>query len=314
MDFFNKKMSKINLFDRKEAVVREARLLEIHPFLRYFHTVKNDPHFYRGMVTPYDHRLFFVRSGSLRLRLERDGGITETTIMASGLAFIPSGCSYGLCEGEGELDMVAVNFDLFFDHAQLELPIPPDKREQFRTADLLERVCFSDAAALNGVLILSGQGGLLETFRQLEEENERQDLYFREQQSVLLSQLLLRIARAAACGSDAGSRRTVEKVIALIRQEYDRPIDNARIAARLSYHPNYLNRLMQKYTHCTLHQYLLNYRFDRALSLLMMTDLPLSEVALRSGFADVSHFSKLFRKRMGQSPGKFRVNQSEFKK
>jgi AraC-like DNA-binding protein len=46
----------------------------------------------------------------------------------------------------------------------------------------------------------------------------------------------------------------------------------------------------------------------------MMTDLPLSEVALRSGFADVSHFSKLFRKRMGQSPGKFRVNQSEFKK
>ena len=106
----------------------------------------------------------------------------------------------------------------------------------------------------------------------------------------------------------------MEKVIALIRQEYDRPFDNARIAARLSYHPNYLNRLMQKYTHCTLHQYLLNYRFDRALSLLMMTDLPLSEVAARAGFADVSHFSKLFRRRTGQSPGKFRVTHTDSQK
>lgn len=294
--------------------MREARLCEIQPFLRYFHTVQTDPHFYQGMVTPYDHRLFFVRSGTLRLRLERDGAITETAIAASGLAFIPAGCSYGLAEGGRELDMIAVNFDLLFDPTHPELPIPPDRRELFRAEEMLERVALSDAPALNDVLILSRQGALLEIFRRMEEENERQDLYARELQASYLRQILIHVARVAACGNNAGSRQTVDRVIALIREEYDRPIDNAEIAARLNYHPNYLNRLMQKYTHCTLHQYLLNYRFDRALSLLMMTDLPLSEVAARAGFADVSHFSKLFRRRTGQSPGKFRVTHTDSQK
>ena len=294
--------------------MREARLCEITPFLRYFHTIQTDPHFYGGMVTPYDHRLFFVRSGTLKLRLEKDGAITETPISPSGLVFIPSGTSYGLGEGEGELDMVAVNFDLFWEHSHVERPISPDRSELFCAERVIERVAFSDASALNGVLILDRQRELMEVFRRMEEETERQEAYFREFQSTCLRQILLHLARTSACGNDAGSRRTVDRVIALIREEYDRPIDNAEIAARLNYHPNYLNRLMQKHTHCTLHQYLLNYRFDRALSLLMLTDLPLSEVAARAGFADVSHFSKLFRRRMGQSPGKFRIDQRELKK
>lgn len=294
--------------------MRVANLSEILPFVRYFHTIQTDPHFYRGMVTPYDHRLFFVRSGSLKLRLERNGEIEETLIAASGLAFVPAGTPYGLEEGEGELDMIALNFDFFRDHAHMELPLPPDRVELFRAEDMIERIVFCDAVALNSALILPRQGELLALFRRMEEENDRQDLYFREYHAAYLKQILTHVARVSRYPNNAGSRRTVERVIALIREEYDRPIDNAEIAARLNYHPNYLNRLMLKHTHCTLHQYLLNYRFDRALSLLMMTDLPLPEVAARSGFADVSHFSKLFRKRMGQSPGKFRVTQSDLKK
>lgn len=294
--------------------MREARVREILPFVRYFHTVRTDPHFYNGMVIPYDHRLFFVRSGSLRLRWKQEGNVKETLISASGLVFIPSGTPYGLAEGDGELDMIAVNFDFFGDHAHMELPIPPDRAENFQAERLMERVTFCDAPTFDSTLILPRQGELLELFRRMEEETLRQDLYFRECLSTYLKQILTHIARAAQRSGDAGSRRVVEKVIALIREEYHRPIDNAEIAARLNYHPNYLNRLMLKHTHCTLHQYLLNHRFDQALSLLMMTDLPLFEVAARSGFADVSHFSKLFRKRMGQSPGKFRVTQSDLKK
>ena len=291
--------------------MREARLCEILPFARYFHTIQNDPHFYRGMVSPYDHRLFFVRRGSFRLRLERCGEIRETLIEASDLVFLPAGCSYGLSEGGAELDMVAVNFDFFWDHAHMALPIPPDRTEQFCLENRMEEVSFPDAPALADALILPRQGELLELFRRLEEETLRQGSYFREYQSVYLKQILLHAARAAQCGNDAGSRRTVERVIALIREEYDSPIDNAEIAARLNYHPNYLNRLMLRYTNSTLHQYLLNYRFDRALSLLMTTDLTIAEVAARSGFGDTSHFSKLFRRRTGQSPGKFRVTHTD---
>ena len=291
--------------------MRAAKLCETSPFVRYFHTIQTDPHFYRGMVKPYDHRLFFVRRGSFLLRLEKDGELRETRIAASDLVFLPAGSAYGLSEGEGELDLVAVNFDFFWDHAHMELPIPPDRAAQFCPQNLMEEVCFSDVEAFREALILPCQGELQGLFRRMEEENLRQGSYFRDYQSAYLKQILIHAARAAQCGNDAGSRRTVERVIALIREEYDRPIDNAEIAARLNYHPNYLNRLMLKYTHSTLHQYLLNYRFDRAISLLMTTDLPLSEVAARAGFGDVSHFSKLFRKRTGQSPGKFRLPRAD---
>lgn len=292
--------------------MRKAKIGEILPFVRYVHTIQTDPHFYRGTVRPYDHRLFFVRRGSFRLSLEEDGEITPRTVFASDLVFLPAGKAYGLSEGDEELDLVAVNFDFFLDHAHAVLPIPPDRTEQFCPENRMEEVAFSDAPVLGDVLILPRQGELLELFRRLEEESLHQGTYFREYQSAYLKQILLHAARAAQCGNDAGGRRAVERVIALIREEYDRPIDNAEIAARLNYHPNYLNRLMLKYTDSTLHQYLLNHRFDRAVSLLMTTDLTLSEVASRSGFGDVSHFSKAFRKRMGQSPGKFRVTHTDF--
>ena len=111
--------------------MREAKIGEILPFVRYFHTIQTDPHFYRGMVKPYDHRLFFVRRGGLRLSLEEDGEIIQRTVSASDLVFLPAGKAYGLLEGDGELDMVAVNFDFFWDHAHAVLPIPPDRAAQF---------------------------------------------------------------------------------------------------------------------------------------------------------------------------------------
>lgn len=288
--------------------MRIATLGEILPFVRYFHTVQAEPHFYGGAVIPYDHRLFFLRRGTCGFSL----GDTEYIASASDLIFIPSGKPYRLHSGGEALEMIAVNFDFFYDHAHMDFPIPPERSESFSQEGLIERVEFSDVPAFNDYLILPRQSGLLDAFRRMEEEILGQGLYYREQTSAYLKEILTQVARAARCGDDTGSRRVVNEVIALIREKYDQPIDNAQIAAALNYHPNYLNRLMQRHTHYTLHQYLLNYRFDRALGLLMMTDLPLAEVATRAGFADVSHFSKLFRKRTGQSPGKFRTLQNNF--
>ena len=286
--------------------MRTATLHEIVPFVRYFHTVQAEPHFYGGVVIPYDHRLFFLRRGTCVFSL----GETEYTAAASDLVFIPSGKPYRLQDGDTELDMIAVNFDFFCDHTHMDFPIPPERREFFVQENLMEEIDFFDVPAFNDYLILPRQSELLDLFRQMEEESAGQRLYFREQNSARLKMILTYAARAARCGDDAGSRHAVDAVIALVRKEYAQPISNAEIAARLNYHPNYLNRLMLKYTHCTLHQYLLNYRFDQALSLLMMTDLPVAEVATRAGFVDVSHFSKLFRKKTGQSPGKFRTLQT----
>ena len=54
------------------------------------------------------------------------------------------------------------------------------------------------------------------------------------------------------------------------------------------------------------HRYLLRRRISRAQELLRRTDLPLSEIALASGFADQSHFSHRFHEEVGVSPNTFR--------
>jgi AraC-like DNA-binding protein len=55
------------------------------------------------------------------------------------------------------------------------------------------------------------------------------------------------------------------------------------------------------------HRYLIERRVERARELLLRSDLPLGDVALRCGFADQSHFTKVFHRVVGTSPGTFRT-------
>ena len=52
--------------------------------------------------------------------------------------------------------------------------------------------------------------------------------------------------------------------------------------------------------------YLGKRRIAKAISLMQMTDMSISEVAYHSGFVNPSHFSTLFKKTMGMSPREFR--------
>jgi AraC-like DNA-binding protein len=52
--------------------------------------------------------------------------------------------------------------------------------------------------------------------------------------------------------------------------------------------------------------YLTKVRLAEACRLLVTTELPLSDVALRTGFYDQSHFSNQFSKRYGVPPSKYR--------
>jgi AraC-like DNA-binding protein len=52
-------------------------------------------------------------------------------------------------------------------------------------------------------------------------------------------------------------------------------------------------------------------RMDRARDLLKNTDLSIREVAFASGYSDPLYFSRLFRRRMGMPPSKFRVSRGQ---
>jgi AraC family transcriptional regulator len=54
------------------------------------------------------------------------------------------------------------------------------------------------------------------------------------------------------------------------------------------------------------HTYVLRRRLERAREALQTSDEPLLAIALRLGFSDQPHLTRLFRRRFGVPPGAFR--------
>ena len=82
-----------------------------------------------------------------------------------------------------------------------------------------------------------------------------------------------------------------------------RVVDLARDAG---VHPVHLIRSFQRFFGRTPGEFLRERRLEVAADLLRTTDLPIVEVALRSGFADQSHLTRAFRGERGVPPAAFR--------
>ena len=84
---------------------------------------------------------------------------------------------------------------------------------------------------------------------------------------------------------------------------YDLKIqDYANIANRSS---STFKRDFKKYYHTTPGKWLVNRRLQRAKAFLETTDKPISDVAYECGFKNISHFSRVFKKKFNSSPSYF---------
>jgi len=84
------------------------------------------------------------------------------------------------------------------------------------------------------------------------------------------------------------------------------PISITEMASYAHLSPSHFSRLFLQQFGLAPHQYLLHLRLQHAQSLLLETRLSLAQIAEHCGFADVHHFSKMFRKHLGCSPGAYR--------
>jgi len=87
-----------------------------------------------------------------------------------------------------------------------------------------------------------------------------------------------------------------------MRREFGIP----ELAQSVGLHPNYLNAVFRSVRGLTLGGYITQKRLQLARMMLESTAYNLSEIALMCGFADLSYFSRLFRKHCGEPPGSFR--------
>jgi len=79
------------------------------------------------------------------------------------------------------------------------------------------------------------------------------------------------------------------------------------ISATVNLSPRRLGQIFKKETGIAPSQHLRTLRMEKARTLLETSFLTVKEITFRSGFTDVSHFVRDFKKRYGTTPTKFRA-------
>jgi AraC-like DNA-binding protein len=80
----------------------------------------------------------------------------------------------------------------------------------------------------------------------------------------------------------------------------------SRLAEECGLSPRHFARAFRQSTGVPPHRWLLKHRVQQAKTLLRARVLPLTEIALRCGFADQSHFTRVFSREVGVGPGEWR--------
>ncbi len=141
------------------------------------------------------------------------------------------------------------------------------------------------------------------------EENEKDDLYSYEvlsRLSALWLLILRNLSNAEQKPENATSKR-IRKFLQFIESHYSEDVTLDELAGSAGVSKSECLRCFKIALQTTPYRYLMDYRLSKAARLLKETDLPVSEIAIQTGFNSQSYFGKCFRDKMNCSPGSYRA-------
>lgn len=100
---------------------------------------------------------------------------------------------------------------------------------------------------------------------------------------------------------DVANPRLIRAVEAMERA-IEEPLSVPEIAEAAGASPRELERMFKRWLNTGPSAYYRRLRLDRARGLLQQTDLPVIEVAVKSGFASAAHFARAYKQRFGRPP------------
>lgn len=106
---------------------------------------------------------------------------------------------------------------------------------------------------------------------------------------------------------DVSLLERMKLLLQYIEQHYAETISNQTLMRLAACSESVLLRSFKKTVGTSPMNYLQNYRIQQASSLLLSTDMTSSEIAIVTGFHDISYFTKIFHRTTGLAPQRFRA-------
>ena len=273
---------------------------DIEPFVRQgLISDLTGSHYLARPLKTRDHRLFYIQSGDGEMLVAGE----RFPLKPGTLILFQSGTEY-VWNSRG-VRYISINFDYTRDFCEVTRTFSPLSAEDFREGDAFEKISFEDAEELSRPIGIYDAFSIGERLSRLVVEMKIRNVFQEEFLSSWLRFMIFDILRKYNQQRTVVDKkvRVTREVIAYIQSHFRERIDNESIAAYFHFDSAYLNRLFRINTGMSLHRFLVDYRLKVAMELLSSRSMPVSEVAYATGFHDVPHFIKTFKRNIGYTPG-----------
>lgn len=146
-------------------------------------------------------------------------------------------------------------------------------------------------------------GGIVDLWKKIYREFIIGDNYFESVSASILTEILAGLKRYA---DKSGKKERMLKSITYIHENYNKAFDIDSLAKMENLSLSYFRSRFKKATGICPSQYLIDRRMDAAAQLLENSDMKINEISTAVGYEDAYYFSRLFKKRFGVSPVKYK--------
>lgn len=175
-------------------------------------------------------------------------------------------------------------------------------------ARVLELVVLLSRAALEGGADVELIFGLnYKYLAQVHDFHTVEDLAF------WLSKIMTRFTDCVFNLADVKHIDVIYKSVDYVKRNYMKKITMEEVASHVYLSPSYFSKVFKDEMKCNFNSYLNNIRIDMSKKLLLDDSIALIDISSFIGYEDQSYFSKVFKKVVGVSPGKYRESRGQIK-
>ena len=160
-------------------------------------------------------------------------------------------------------------------------------------------------ARLNEPVHLQSESSLWLAARMYREFSER-DAYSRLALESITTELLIAASRQHTGNLEKKAPRWLDQVKEFLRENFAEPPGLNELANAVGVHPTHLARVFRRFERCTVGDYIRKIRVEQARQRMLESNEPLVDIALATGFADQTHFTRSFKRLTGMTPSEFR--------